>query len=38
MTAIELSIARTDARVQAAYARHGYRLDEVYRSYETPVR
>jgi GNAT superfamily N-acetyltransferase len=35
--AIELSTARTNARAQAVYVRHGYQLDEVYRSYEKPL-
>lgn len=32
--AVELSTAHTNTRAQAVYERHGYRLDEVYRSYE----
>lgn len=32
--AVELSTAHTNARAQAVYERHGYQLDEVYRSYE----
>lgn len=32
--AVELSTAHTNHRAQAVYERHGYRLDEVYRSYE----
>jgi GNAT superfamily N-acetyltransferase len=35
--AIELSTAHTNTRAQAVYVRHGYRLDEVYRSYEKPL-
>lgn len=33
-SSIELSTAHTNERAQAVYERHGYRLDEVYRSYE----
>lgn len=36
-TAVELSTAHTNERAQAVYVRHGYQLDEVYRSYEKPV-
>jgi ribosomal protein S18 acetylase RimI-like enzyme len=36
--AIELSTAHSNARAQAVYVRHGYQLDEVYRSYEKPLR
>lgn len=32
--AVELSTAHTNHRAQAVYERHGYRLDEVYRTYE----
>lgn len=32
--AIELSTAHTNTRAQAVYERHGYQLDEVFRSYE----
>ena len=35
--AIELSTAHTNTRAQAVYVRHGYLLDEVYRSYEKPL-
>jgi ribosomal protein S18 acetylase RimI-like enzyme len=35
--AIELSTAHTNTRAQAVYDRHGYELDEVYRSYEKPL-
>ncbi len=35
--AVELSTAHTNTRAQAVYERHGYRLDEVYRSYEKPL-
>jgi len=35
--AIELSTAHTNTRAQAVYVRHGYVLDEVYRSYEKPL-
>ncbi len=36
-TAVELSTAHTNTRAQAVYERHGYQLDEVYRSYEKPT-
>jgi ribosomal protein S18 acetylase RimI-like enzyme len=36
-TAIELATAHTNTRAQAVYVRHGYRLDEVFRSYEKPL-
>ncbi|KQX73775.1 MULTISPECIES: GNAT family N-acetyltransferase [Aeromicrobium] len=32
--AVELSTAHTNTRAQAVYERHGYQLDETYRSYE----
>ena len=35
--AIELSTAHTNERAQAVYVRHGYVLDEVFRSYEKPL-
>lgn len=35
--AIELSTAHTNLRAQSVYARHGYQLDEKYRSYEKPL-
>lgn len=37
VAAIELSTAHTNQRAQAVYLRHGYHLDEVYRSYELPL-
>ena len=35
--AVELSTAHTNRRAQAVYERHGYQLDEVYRTYEKPT-
>ncbi|MET0929190.1 MAG: GNAT family N-acetyltransferase [Aeromicrobium sp.] len=35
--AIELSTAHTNVRAQAVYVRHGYQLDEVFRTYEKPL-
>jgi ribosomal protein S18 acetylase RimI-like enzyme len=35
--AVELSTAHTNTRAQAVYERHGYQLDEVYRSYAKSV-
>jgi ribosomal protein S18 acetylase RimI-like enzyme len=34
---VELSTAHTNERAQAVYVRHGYQLDEVYRSYSKPL-
>ncbi|WP_199906906.1 GNAT family N-acetyltransferase [Aeromicrobium chenweiae] len=34
---VGLSTAHANERAQAVYVRHGYQLDEVYRSYEKPL-
>lgn len=35
--AVQLSTAHTNTRAQAVYERHGYHLDETYRTYEKPA-